>query len=104
MVAFSREPKNPFDQNAVAVSTLSGDQLGHVPRELAGAFSEALGVCDTRFRVCCQARAYGRRVSGDWNIGIWLAIPDADQLATILIEAAASRRGAPGDLLAKRDF
>jgi hypothetical protein len=105
MVGLRREPNNAHDHNAVAVAALSGDQLvGHVPRELASAFSAALALSEERFRVCCHARRYGRRVSGSWNIRIWLAVPDADQLAAVLADAAKSTLDEPGDLLAKRNF
>jgi hypothetical protein len=104
MVGIRREPSNPHDRNAVAVADLAGRQLGHVPVDLASAFSGALTASEARFRVCCQARAYGRRINGDWNIGIWLAVPDAEQLAAVLAEATASELNTPGDLLAKRSI
>ena len=62
MVGLMREPTNPYDADAVAVVSLTGEQLGHVPRELAGACSRALLSSQQHCSVGCQARAYGRRI------------------------------------------
>ncbi|KAF0700506.1 Aste57867_8967 [Aphanomyces stellatus] len=34
-VSLVREPRNPYDRNAIAVHNLAGEMVGHVPRELA---------------------------------------------------------------------
>jgi hypothetical protein len=104
-VALRREPENPRDPNAVAVLTLAGDALGHLPRELAAAYSKALTLTEQRYQVCCDAAARGRRIGRDWNIGIWLAMPDADQLVALLADAVGqSGPHAPGDLMARREL
>jgi hypothetical protein len=103
-VAVSREPENPHDSNAVAVLTMDGGELGHLPRDLAAAYSDALAPTEQQYGVCCRARAYGRRVGTDWNIGIWLAMPDADQLTALLAEAGAKTGvHGPDDVLARRE-
>jgi hypothetical protein len=89
-VALRREPENAFDSNAVAVLTLTGGALGHIPREVAAAYSGAMATTEGRFQLCCNAAAYGRRTGRDWNIGIWLAVPDADQLTILLAEAVSN--------------
>ncbi|XP_074860180.1 helicase-like transcription factor [Carettochelys insculpta] len=35
MVALQREPSNPYDKNAVKVNNVSGNQVGHIKKELA---------------------------------------------------------------------
>jgi HIRAN domain len=105
MVGLAREATNPHDANAVAVIALNGDQLGHIPRELASEYSRALSPSERHLRVACKARAFGRRIGGNWNIGIWLAIPDADVLGPVLAEAVTRADGAtPGETLAKREL
>lgn len=31
----NREPENPYDQNAIQVRNVMGDQIGHLPRTIA---------------------------------------------------------------------
>lgn len=31
----NREPENPYDQNAIQVRNVMGDQIGHIPRTIA---------------------------------------------------------------------
>jgi hypothetical protein len=88
VVSIRREPQNPHDVNAVVVCSIDGKTLGHLPRELAGGYSSALAIAEQRVQVCCDARAYGRLHGREWMIGIWLAVPDADQLADILADVA----------------
>ena len=105
MVGLMREPTNPYDADAVAVFSLTGEQLGHVPRELAGACSRALLSSQQHCSVGCKARAYGRRIEGGWNIGIWLALPDAEDLASVLAQAITGLTGATqGEVLAERQI
>ena len=37
-IMLEKEPKNEFDPNAISVRTLSGTDLGFVPKELTGRF------------------------------------------------------------------
>jgi hypothetical protein len=105
IVAVCTEPKNTHDANAVAVRTLTGDALGHIPRDLARGYAEVLARAEQHFRICCSARAYGRRIGRDWNIGIWLAMPEAEPLATILHEAIGNVKAVgPGGVLAHREL
>jgi hypothetical protein len=87
-VALRREPENVHDANADAVQSMSGEPLGYLPRELAGEYSAVLAVAQQRYQVCCDARAFGRLDGGGWNIGIWLALPDADQLSDVIADAS----------------
>jgi hypothetical protein len=89
-VSIRREPENPHDVNAVAVCSIKGEILGHLPREIAGEYSSALAIAEQHVQICCDARAYGRLHGKEWTIGIWLAVPDADQLATILTDVASA--------------
>lgn len=34
-VILNREPSNPYDQNAIRVCNVMGDQIGHMPRTIA---------------------------------------------------------------------
>ena len=34
-----REPRNPYDSNAVKVENIQGQQVGHIKRELAAALA-----------------------------------------------------------------
>jgi hypothetical protein len=86
-VALRREPENEYDVNAVAVRSMSGEPLGHLAREVAGEYSVALAGAQQSVQVCCDAQAYGRPHGREWNIGIWLALPDAEELAELLAEA-----------------
>lgn len=106
VVSIRREPENPHDANAVAVCSIKGKTLGHLPREMAGEYSSALAIADQHVQICCDARAYGRLHGKEWTIGIWLAVPDADQLAAILTDVADAdvSHGTPGTTLAKRTF
>jgi len=105
LVGLAREPDNPHDANAVVVAALSGHALGHIPRDLAAGYSRALVTAGRHVRVACRARAYGRRIGRGWNIGIWLAMPDADDLNSVLVDAIANLDGASaGATLVKRDI
>jgi hypothetical protein len=103
-VSLCREPDNTYDVNAVAVRSMSGEPLGYLPRELAGEYSAVLEVPEQRYQTCCDARAFGRLNGGEWNIGLWLALPDADQLAALIAEISNDDVSphAPGDVLARR--
>ncbi|XP_041515135.1 helicase-like transcription factor [Microtus oregoni] len=39
MVSLQREPDNPYDQNAIKVNNVNGDQVGHLKRNLAAALA-----------------------------------------------------------------
>lgn len=39
MVGLVRQPQNPYDRNAVMVSNIYGNQVGHIKRELAAALA-----------------------------------------------------------------
>lgn len=43
MVGLVREPRNPYDANAVMVTNMYGNQVGHIRRALAAAMA---GVMD----------------------------------------------------------
>lgn len=77
------ERTNPYDANAVAISSLTGVRLGHLPREVAGEFAPVLDRIEVHASVRCSARAYGRLVehAHDWNFGIWLDLPTASELS-----------------------
>ena len=81
MVAVRREPTNRDDRNAVAVHDLAGGALGYVPRELAEEYSRAISVAEASCQICGLAHPWGRLIAGDWNTGIWLSLPDADELS-----------------------
>lgn len=78
------EPENPHDPNAVLVAALSGHPLGHLPRELCASYQHVLNEVGDRARIWCEACAFGRRVEGRWNYGIWLDLPSAAELRTTL--------------------
>ena len=42
MVSLHREPKNPYDKNAVRVDNVFGQQVGHIKREQAAVLSTLL--------------------------------------------------------------
>jgi hypothetical protein len=77
------ERKNAYDANAVAVSSLTGVPLGHLPRQVAAQFAPVLDRIETHALVRCSARAYGRLVGRPhgWNFGIWLDLPTASELS-----------------------
>lgn len=106
VVSMRREPENPHDANAVAVCSIKGELLGHLPRELAAEYSSALAIADQHVQICCDARAYGRLHGREWTIGIWLAVPEADQLATVLADVAGAdiAQMTAGTTLARRTF
>ncbi|MGE3909726.1 MAG: HIRAN domain-containing protein, partial [Chloroflexota bacterium] len=56
-LALVREPNNPYDRDAVAIYTLSGQQVGYIPAEIASAVAESL---DTGV----QAPAYIAKILG----------------------------------------
>lgn len=87
------ERNNAYDANAVAVSSLAGVRLGHLPREVAAEFAPVLDRIETHASVRCSARAYGRLVehAHGWNFGIWLDLPTARELS----EAIGSADAAP---------
>jgi hypothetical protein len=60
------------------------DRFGSVA---AGEYSAALAVEQPGYQVCCEARAFGQLRGGNWNIGIWLALPEADELASLIADA-----------------
>jgi hypothetical protein len=78
------EPENPHDPNAVLVAALSGHPLGHLPRELCASYQRVLNEVGDRARIWCEACAFGRCVEGRWNYGIWLDLPSAIELRTVL--------------------
>jgi HIRAN domain len=86
-VALRREPENEWDPNAVAVDSMEGAPLGHLAREIAGEYSAALMAADGGYRVHCDAGAFGQLHGGKWNIGIWLALPDAPELTSLIANA-----------------
>ncbi|KAK5917223.1 hypothetical protein CgunFtcFv8_012130 [Champsocephalus gunnari] len=42
MVGLVRQPQNPYDRNAVMVSNIYGNQVGHIKRELAAAMAHVM--------------------------------------------------------------
>jgi hypothetical protein len=78
------EPENPHDPNAVLVAALSGHPLGHLPRGLCASYQGVLNEVGHRARIWCEACVFGRRVEGRWNYGIWLDLPSAAELRTVL--------------------
>ncbi|XP_056915480.1 helicase-like transcription factor isoform X2 [Takifugu flavidus] len=44
MVGLVREPQNPYDPNAVMVTNIYGNQVGHIKRELAAAMADVMDV------------------------------------------------------------
>ena len=84
-VCLRREPTNPVDPNAVQVLSCSGELLGYIARERAPDYSRVLRSVETRALIHCRACAYGRLINGRrWNFGIWLGVPDADELGKAL--------------------
>jgi hypothetical protein len=83
-----REPENRHDANAIAVTSIGARTLGYLPRELAVDFAPTFDLIGGLAAVQCRARAYGRRdgPSGSWNFGIWLDLPDPDDLAEVLTD------------------
>jgi hypothetical protein len=51
-VVFIKEQSNVFDPQAVAIETLDGQQLGHVAKELTGAFPLQVDSCHDVFAEC----------------------------------------------------
>ena len=81
-----REPQNPYDQNAIAVTSVAGETLGYVPREIARDLAPMIDRNVAALAIQCPARAYGRRarLDGSWNFGIWLDLPDPADLMQVL--------------------
>jgi hypothetical protein len=79
-VRVEREPANEFSQTAVRVISATGETLGHIPEELCAAYWRALAAAGTTFVVACGACVFGRLRNEGWNMGIWLALPPADDL------------------------
>lgn len=44
MVGLVREPQNPYDSNAVMVTNMYGNQVGHIKRALAAAMADVMDV------------------------------------------------------------
>lgn len=42
MVGLVREPQNPYDPNAVMVTNMYGNQVGHIKRALAAAMADVM--------------------------------------------------------------
>lgn len=42
MVGLVREPRNPYDRNAVKVTNMYGNQVGHIKKELAAAMAHVM--------------------------------------------------------------
>lgn len=42
MVGLVRQPQNPYDRNAVMVTNIYGNQVGHIKRELAAAMAHVM--------------------------------------------------------------
>lgn len=85
-VRLVREPRNQHDANAIAVSSIAGTTLGYLERELAADFAPTLDELGDAVRVQCPARAFGRRddKKAPWNFGLWLDLPDPDDLEVAL--------------------
>ncbi|KFU94994.1 Helicase-like transcription factor, partial [Chaetura pelagica] len=58
MVALQREPNNPYDKNAVKVNNVSGDQVGHIKKELAAALA---GIMDSKLALIEGVVPYGAK-------------------------------------------
>jgi SWI/SNF-related matrix-associated actin-dependent regulator of chromatin subfamily A3 len=44
-VMIKREPRNPYDSNAIRVNNVQGTQIGHLPRNLAAKLAPYMSVC-----------------------------------------------------------
>lgn len=42
MIGLVREPQNPYDPNAVMVTNMYGNQVGHIRRALAAAMADVM--------------------------------------------------------------
>lgn len=103
-----REPNNRHDRNAIIVASVAGKTLGYLPRELAVEFASILDRLDRSLQFQCPGRAYGRQDDSTerWNFGVWLDLPDPDDLSEALgdldsAKLAEMRR--PEGLLRYRD-
>ena len=97
-VRMAREPDNPHDVNAVAVTSASGRTLGYLAREIAQDYAPELDQLAPVAAVWCPARAYGRREypTDPWRFGVWLDLPDAsDFAAELLRQVGAEPDGSP---------
>jgi restriction system protein len=97
-VRLVREPENPYDENAVAVRSLTDRTLGHLPRAAARDYAPVLDRLEGVALVECAARAYGRRdrPSDPWRFGIWLDLPDASEFAHAVEVGYETIRGTNG--------
>ena len=107
-VSLVRESRNPHDANAIAVSSLAGPTLGYLPRDLAEDVAPLLDRLRSGLRIRCPARAYGRRddEGSPWNFGIWLDLPDPDDLEEALgdlSDAKVREMAQTGGLVCYRD-
>ena len=74
------EPSNPHDPNAVMVQ-IDGQLVGYLPRDEAVAYGPTLKQLGERGRTgLCEARIAGRAESGTSNLGVFLRLPDLDEL------------------------
>ena len=76
-----RAPENPHDPNAVEVRLADGRIAGFLSRETAVGYApviDSLGAV----QIWCSACIFARRetTSSDWNCGVWLALPPAEDL------------------------
>lgn len=60
-VTLTREPSNPWDKNAVVISTQSGQVLGYLPREIAARVPDAYFPVTAEITRCLE---YDNQVAG----------------------------------------
>jgi hypothetical protein len=80
-VSIGCEPSNPYDANAVVLTSAKGRKLGYLCREDAEDYCDALGGLEARRgSLLCLARIGGSVVDGGWRIGLTLDLPEPDEL------------------------
>ena len=95
-VSLAREPRNPYDRNAIRVDNMSGQKVGHIKREQAAALAPILDDASLDVQVDGTIPYPGNQ----WNLPVTLEFYGRDvslslQVARILKRHRIGLQGAP---------
>ncbi|TDL17295.1 hypothetical protein BD410DRAFT_794458 [Rickenella mellea] len=95
-VSLVREPHNKYDRNAIQVKNISGIQVGHIPRNIAGKLAPLLDRDAVNVEgVIHDGNLTGKAYSISMTLKIYGASDKRDQLEPQLIWATPRQRGFP---------
>ncbi|KAI9572249.1 SNF2 family N-terminal domain-containing protein [Boletus coccyginus] len=95
-VRLVRQPQNPYDRNAIQVKNIGGDQVGHIPRNVASRLAPVLDQkLVTVEGVMHEGNLSGSGYSLSMSLNIYGPSDKRDMLEPLLIWATPRQQGFP---------